>query len=73
MKRLFLLSMAFFGSVMLFIVFIFSATEVVKYTHYLDRHVFEIILSIASFIIGCAGIVTFGVMLVKHFRDIFRK
>ncbi len=72
MRRLFLLSMAFFGSVMLFIIFIFLSTEVVYY-NYLDRYLFEIILGIASFIIGCAGIITFGIMLIKHLIGIFKK
>ena len=72
MKRLFLLSMAFFGSVMLLMISIFLLTEVVVY-NYLGDYLFEIILSIASFIIGCAGIVTSGAMLLKHIIGLIKK
>ena len=73
MLRLFLLSMAFFGAVVLFIVALVSLTVVVDNIGYLDRYLFEIILGIPSFIIGCAGIITLGIMLVKRIIGLIKK
>ena len=79
MKRLFWLSMAFLGAVVLFIVGLasFMAADIFgSWSSYWVEVIYtywsELILGIPFLIIGGACSITLGVMLVKHIRDIFK-
>ena len=63
MLRLFLLSMAFCGAVAIFMGALIDFTESNPWW-------WSILL---GFTIGGAGIITFGIMLIKHIISIFKK